>query len=684
MLTANSQEASSSVKTRRKTNVETSPVSQLLTNDMTANPDSPQTLPSPTMSPLNVTEDSRIVVAQSFSSLEQSLTSLPHLIQAFDTFPPQMQTCLLAHLLQRSSASTLQIVSRIVLPALKRDFIGLLPVELSYQIFGYLDLRTLGRCQAVSGAWNIVINSHQAGHAIWKTRLVKERFANDEEISRVFAKAKQLYSNGPSASHFHSTAPDPVRRKLRLTGFNKQSSKSVPSTNLDGTTSPSDYVPSKLYNRNIFKRIYKRHVLIRRNWFTGKYKQTTFAGHGSSVVTCLQFDTDRIVSGSDDESIHIYRTSDGEQLRVLEGHRGGVWALQYVGNTLVSGSTDRTVRVWDMETGECTHVFEGHTSTIRCLLILEPQSSVRQSTQTRIDHPVIVTGSRDSTVRIWRLPDIKQDMRWPDTATPASPSASIPQNPFLLNVLKGHSNSVRALAGSANILVTGSYDCTVRVWSIDSGECLHVYRGHREKVYSVGYCHELERAVSGSMDSTVKIWCTSTGAALHSLEGHVSLVGLLELSPKYLVSAAADGTLRIWSPLTGQCLSNMVGHAAAITCVRHDPKFNRIVSGSDGGVKIWELSSCGYGANETGGSSLNGVVPGDSHLGRQITFTQGANGPEPIYGRFIQDVVTQVQGVWRVQMDETRLVCAVQREDGTTWFEVLDFGHVEDEDVLFL
>lgn len=146
--------------------------------------------------------------------------------------------------------------------------------------------------------------------------------------------------------------------------------------------------------------------------------------------------------------------------------------------------------------------------------------------------------------------------------------------------------------------------------------------------------------------------------------GHTSLVGLLELSPQYLVSAAADATLRIWSPTTGQCLANLTGHSAAITCFHHDPKLNRIVSGSDGGVKVWELSSTGYGS---------GQPPAGVPFAPALPFTQGPNGPQPVHGRFIRDLVGGVQGVWRVRMDEQRLVCAVQKEGGRTWFEVLDF-----------
>ena len=136
------------------------------------------------------------------------------------------------------------------------------------------------------------------------------------------------------------------------------------------------------------------------------------------------------------------------------------------------------------------------------------------------------------------------------------------------------------------------------------------------------------------------------------------MVGLLEISPQYLVSAAADSSLRVWSPITGQCLATLAGHAAAITCFHHDPKLNRIVSGSDGGVKVWELSSCGP------------IGPSRSAATRN---------PLPQYGRLLRDLVTNVQGVWRVRMDERRLVCAVQKEQGRTFFEVLDFAEDADD-----
>ncbi|KAI8613331.1 hypothetical protein BC830DRAFT_1230569 [Chytriomyces sp. MP71] len=449
---------------------------------------------------------------------------------------------------------------------------------------------------------------------------------------------------------------------------------------------------SELSNRalqvpNLYRGIFRRHHIVRRNWVRGSHKTIAFPGHETHVVTCLQFDSDKIVSGSDDQTIHIYDTNTGRLRRKLIGHDGGVWALQYWGDALVSGSTDRTVRVWDMDTGRCTHLFEGHTSTVRCLMIIPPTPSNSPPFSSgkpaepilEPAEPLIVTGSRDATLRVWRLPNPKTDKAHvPHNAAGTIHVSSAGNtyddagaNPWFLHTLTGHTNSVRAIAGHGRVLVSGSYDCTVRVWDLVAGECVHTFRGHREKVYSVGYSHELGRAVSGSLDATVKVWCTRTGVLLHNLEGHSSLVGLLELSPEYLVSAAADQSLRIWAPTTGHCLAHLHGHPAAITCLHHDPRLNRIVSGSDGGVKLWELSSAAGGGL---GGSASGTGPG-------FEFRQGPNGPEPVYGRFTRDLISNIQGVWRVRMDERRLVCAISREGGSTWFEVLDFGETAEHGI---
>ena len=378
-----------------------------------------------------------------------------------------------------------------------------------------------------------------------------------------------------------------------------------------------------LRNLHLFKSLYRRHHLIRRSWMdpSTKPRHLAFRAHQRHVVTCLQFDGDKILTGSDDKNINVYDTQTGRLRAKLEGHDGGVWALQYEGNVLVSGSTDRSVRVWDVDKGRCTQVFQGHTSTVRCLQILTP-TRVGMAPDGRAimmpEQPLIITGSRDSTLRVWKLPKSND----PDFFQ-AGPPENETDCPYFVRVLAGHHHSVRAIAAHADTLVSGSYDHTVRVWKISTGETLHRLQGHTQKVYSVVLDHKRNRCISGSMDNLVKVWSLETGSVLFSLEGHSSLVGLLDLQQERLVSAAADFTLRIWDPETGHCKSTLSAHTNAITCFQHDSQ--KVISGSDRTLKMWNVTN----------------------------------------GQFCKDLLTDLSGVWQVKFNERRCVAAVQRNNLT-------------------
>lgn len=610
-----------------------------------------------------------------------TLMEMPNMIDAFEAMPLEMQTYMMYQFLRRCSKPTLRFVTDVVHPALKCDFLALLPLELSLSVVKHLDYKSLCRAAQVSKRWRQIINCNEG---LWKEifdrdgytlsggelqRAIKEGWgwqipSGKDDYERDISSLTMLKSDseastvsrvgiidrndaGGSESCSATRSRRPKRKAAAKLSSRKRVKMESPSDEFQSFTGqmavaegpyaaaaaaarvvpdPCIGLPS-LRCLHLYKSLYRRHHAIRNAWMREDVQpgHIAFRAHQRHVVTCLQFDSEKILTGSDDTNINVYDTQTGALRTRLVGHEGGVWALQYEGNVLVSGSTDRSVRVWNIERGICTQVFHGHTSTVRCLQILSP-TEIGQTTDGKPimmpKEPLIITGSRDSTLRVWKLPQPGD----PEFFAPG-PLINDADCPYFVRALAGHIHSVRAIAAHADTLVSGSYDCTVRVWKISTGETLHRLQGHTQKVYSVVLDHKRNRCISGSMDNLVKVWSLETGAVLFNLEGHTSLVGLLDLNCDRLVSAAADSTLRIWDPEFGQCRSTLSAHTGAITCFQHDGQ--KVVSGSDRTVKMWNAQT----------------------------------------GEFVRDLLTDLSGVWQVKFNERRCVVAVQR-NSLTYIEV--------------
>ena len=634
-----------------------------------------------------------------------SLMSLPSMVDTFEAMPEEMKSYLVYQFLRRCSKPVLHFVADVVNPALKCDFLRLLPVELCLNIISNLDAKALCRAAQVSKRWRQLIDSsekvwkrlfdtenyvlpdgelHRAIHEGWGWQYASQsseferdlsahaRTPSDTEISlpslmhndHSFSDAFAASNSGTSTSHTKrskrkgkSNVKVPSRKQLNTSYRDSRNEVDLgeeavidmgsaegpyAAAHLAAARVPPPHIglPS-LENMHLFKSIYMRHHIIRKTWMTDDVlpRHIAFRAHQRHVVTCLQFDAEKILTGSDDANINVYDTKTGALRARLEGHEGGVWALQYEGNVLVSGSTDRTVRVWDIIKGRCTQIFQGHTSTVRCLQILMPTPIGKTYDGRPVlmpKQPLIITGSRDSNLRVWKLPKPGD----PDFFQAAPAPDESAECPYYVRTLAGHHHSVRAIAAYADTLVSGSYDCSVRVWKISTGETIHRLNGHSQKVYSVVLDTKRNRCISGSMDNLVKVWSLETGSVLFNLEGHSSLVGLLDLQQDRLVSAAADSTLRIWDPENGQWKSTLSAHTGAITCFQHDGQ--KVISGSDRTLKMWNVA--------------NGV--------------------------FAKDLLTDLSGVWQVKFNERRCVAAVQRNN-LTYIEVgLNAGYTLDRKLI--
>lgn len=74
--------------------------------------------------------------------------------------------------------------------------------------------------------------------------------------------------------------------------------------------------------------------------------------------------------------------------------------------------------------------------------------------------------------------------------------------------LRGHVQAVYVLAWSADsrMLVSGSADSTIKLWSLKDRKLSVDLPGHADEVYAVDWSPDGQRVVSGGKDKVLKLW----------------------------------------------------------------------------------------------------------------------------------------------------------------------------------
>ena len=118
----------------------------------------------------------------------------------------------------------------------------------------------------------------------------------------------------------------------------------------------------------------------------------------------------------------------------------------------------------------------------------------------------------------------------------------------IMNII-GHSSTVVSVVFSPNgkYLASGSWDNTIGVWSVSSGERIKTITNY-STVLSVVFSPNGEYLASGSRNKTIEVWSVLSGERIKTLIGHSSAVLSVVFSPneEYLASGSKDCTIGVW------------------------------------------------------------------------------------------------------------------------------------------
>ena len=190
---------------------------------------------------------------------------------------------------------------------------------------------------------------------------------------------------------------------------------------------------------------------------------------------------DQIVSASDDKSI-IFWNADGSPNHIHKGEKPYFRLLELRSGNIAAAAWE-DLEIIDRKEGNVLHTLRGHKRVINCI---EELSSGE-----------LVTGSRDSTIRIWDL-----------------------KNNISLRVLKQHTNWVLCVKEHSNgQLLSGSNDHSVCVWNPKNGHLLSQHKDYNNKTWICNF-EELPNnqilsvCYDGSKELGLKIWRLENGETL--------------------------------------------------------------------------------------------------------------------------------------------------------------------------
>ena len=242
----------------------------------------------------------------------------------------------------------------------------------------------------------------------------------------------------------------------------------------------------------------------------------------------------------------------------------------------MTGSRDTSMKIWTEKENksvyELKRTIQGHSDFVSALAVCQA---------TEMSGIQLVSGSRDCTVKAWRLYD--DDEKEKENGE----SGNIP-----LAVMEGHKYQVTGLACAplTGEIVSASLDTTLRVWK--DGCCAMILEGHDGPVLCVTRVEDSSVFVSGSGDSTLRVWDLSIdgGTCVSTMQGHTDTVRSVACVPGIgIISGSHDTTARVWT-IDGCCVQELEGHTALIYSVSVNSEGTLVASGSeDTTVRIWNL-----------------------------------------------------------------------------------------------
>ena len=224
---------------------------------------------------------------------------------------------------------------------------------------------------------------------------------------------------------------------------------------------------------------------------------------------------DRLATVSQDGQIHIWNVQNNRRIHTLRETVRGMRRITFQpdGTRFAVCGFDQNIRIYDAQTYRLVATLPAHGTNNEAIVYSN-------------DGTMLAVGGRTGVVRIWRtadnshLTDIKGDGRRvralafsPDDSQLATggdgPFIMLwsPQNGRLIRIFAERPGKTFALVFcGSDMLASGESDNMVRLWNPATGTQTAILSGHTGTISTMTFVPQTQKLVTGSFDASVRFW----------------------------------------------------------------------------------------------------------------------------------------------------------------------------------
>lgn len=264
-----------------------------------------------------------------------------------------------------------------------------------------------------------------------------------------------------------------------------------------------------------------------------------------------------IASGGKDSDLFIWNGSNGDFIKKIRGNYDNIFDIQFLPDSqeILTANYNGNILKWNIQKGVTENIaldkdfisslaYAADQKTFiasswdSSITIFTPDGNIQKHCLTK-DFKLRTVQYSESRKAIYAGTAKGYLLRWDYNTCENGDNLELQANEDAITSMD--------IDEEKGLLLTGSADKSVIIYSLDSMKPVKVLNGHTIQVNAVRFIHGENRVLSGDKDGKLYVWDIGSGQ-FKVFEAHTDSINSIDVSPngKLVVTGSSDNNVKLW------------------------------------------------------------------------------------------------------------------------------------------